>query len=302
MALIVTGSFGIDTVETPSGNAVEVAGGSCLYFATAASFFTRARVVGAVGEDWPDAFTQQLRPFDIDLQGLEMRMGSKTFRWHGKYHENMNIRDTVAVELNVLAEALAPVPDGYRDSEYVFLANTDPQSQLTLLNQFPGRKLAVADTMDLWINTQKDGLLELMRNVDGLVLNDGEALLLTGESNLVVAADRILELGPKFVVIKKGEHGCLLRHADGSAALPAWPARNVEDPTGAGDSFAGGMMGYLAEQGDISLPTIRRALGFGSVVASYNIESFSFQRLERLTRAEIEQRFEQYKQLVDLGG
>lgn len=300
MPLIVTGSIGIDSVHAPTGNAEEVLGGSCIYFAAAASFFTPVRLVAAVGEDFPPHFMDTFRRFRIDLAGLERRAGSKTFRWRGKYHENMNHRDTLSVELNVLAESLPPVPHQYRDSEYVFLANTHPANQLDLLLNFPQRKLAVADTMDLWIETQRPALLALLPKLDGLVLNDSEAIMLTEELNIVRAADRILDLGPKFVVIKKGEHGSLLVHKQGEIVLPAFPARQVVDPTGAGDSFAGGMMGCLAATGDLSLKGLRRAMAYGTVVASYNIEAFSLERLKQIERKHLDDRLGQFRGMFEI--
>ena len=190
MSLIVTGSIGIDTIDAPTGKAENVLGGSSIYFAAAASFFTPVRVVGAVGDDFPDTFLNTFRHFNIDLAGLEVRTGCKTFRWHGRYHQDMNVRDTLAVQLNVLAERLPPVPPAFRDSRYVFLANTHPAGQLELRRQFPAATLVVADTMDLWINNEKPALLDLLRQVHGLVLNYDEAFLLTGKTNIVQAAKR----------------------------------------------------------------------------------------------------------------
>jgi len=302
MPLIVTGSIGIDSIDTPTGSAQDVLGGSCVYFAAAASFFGPVRLVGAVGDDFPDHHMETFRHFNLDLAGLEKRAGSKTFRWSGKYHENMNDRDTLEVSLNVLAERLPTVPDHYRDSRHVFLANTHPAGQLELLASFPNRALAVADTMDLWIETERPTLLKLLKQIDGLVLNDSEATLLTKESNIVCAASAILDLGPKFVVIKKGEHGALLRHINGQAVLPAYPAHKVVDPTGAGDSFAGGMMGHLAATGDHSIKSLRQAMAYGTMVASFNIEAFSLERLKQLTRNEIDTRFNEYRTMLDIGG
>ncbi len=300
MPLIVTGSIGIDSIETPSGSAQNVLGGSSIYFGAAASFFGPVRLVGAVGDDFPEDFLEQFRRFDIDLTGLEKRAGSKTFRWHGRYHENMNDRDTVAVELNVLAEDLPPVPESYRDSQYIFLANTHPAGQMELLESFPNRKLAVADTMDLWIENENAALRDLLRKIDGLVLNDSEAFLLTGKSNIVQAAEQIVEMGPRFVVIKKGEHGAFLLHEDGMSALPAYAARDVVDPTGAGDSFAGGMLGHLAAAGDHSLKSLRRAMAYGTIVASFNIESFSLERLTEIKRKDIDERLTDYTRMLSV--
>ena len=237
----------------------------------------------------------------MDTRGLEKRAGSKTFRWKGKYHEDMNVRETLEVHLNVLAERLPRVPEAYRDSEYVFLANTHPAGQLELLEQFPNRKLAVADTMDLWIETERETLLQLLKRIDGLIINDSEAKMLTERTNLVRAADALLELGPDFVVVKKGEHGSMLRFADGEVVLPAFPARDVVDPTGAGDSFAGGMMGYLSDTGDLTLDGLRRAMAYGTMVASFAIESFSLERLKQITRAHIDDRLGDYRAMLEIG-
>jgi len=301
MSLIVTGSIGIDTVITPTARAEDILGGSCVYFAAAASFFTPVRIVAAVGEDFPDEHAAVFEQFGVDIAGLERRAGSKTFRWTGQYHENMNDRDTLDVQQNVLAEPLPPVPEHYRDSRFIFLANTHPAAQLELLEQFPSAALTVADTMDLWINIALDDLKALLRKIDGLVLNDSEARMLTGESNMVKASKQIVEMGPKFVVIKKGEHGCLLNHTDGVGVMHAFPAANVVDPTGAGDSFAGGMMGYLASDeasGRLDLAAIKRALAYGTIVASFNIESFSLERLKEISRSDIDQRLAEYADIV----
>ena len=298
MSLIVTGSIGIDTVITPLGRADNVLGGSCTYFAAAASFFSPVRILGAVGEDFPDDHLSVFKHFGVDTTGMERRAGSKTFVWTGKYLQNMNERETLHVAQNVLAEPLPPVPDAYRDSRYVFLANTHPAAQLELMEKFPDAALIVADTMDLWIRTELDALQELMRNIDGLVLNDSEAAMLTDQTNMVAASEQIIEMGPKFVVIKKGEHGCLLNHTDGLGVLHAYPAANVIDPTGAGDSFAGGMMGHLAECDRIDLPALKRALAYGTIVASFTIENFSLQRLMEISRTDIDTRLAEYADLV----
>jgi len=300
MSLIVTGSIGIDTIEAPTGTAEAVLGGSAIYFAAAASFFTPVRLVAAVGDDFPEHHLDTFKHFGVDLTGLEQRAGSKTFRWTGKYHDDMNIRDTLAVDLNVLAEDLPPVPDHYQDSELVFLANTHPAGQLALLEQFPNRKLAIADTMDLWIENERDTLIALLSKVDGLVLNYEESFQLTGKTNLVRAAEDILTMGPDFVVIKKGEHGSFLLHKDGMTALPAFAARDVVDPTGAGDTFAGGMLGYCAQAGNHSLSTLRKAIAYGTVVASFTIESFSLDRLSKLDKNQIDERLKDFADLLTI--
>ncbi len=308
MSLIVTGTIGIDTVETPSGEKREgVLGGSCAYFSAAAQHHGSVMMVGAVGEDFPPEHRAVLDSFErIDHRGLETRAGSKTFRWGGKYHDNMDHRDTTFTDLNVLEEAPPSVPDAYKDAEYVFLANGHPAVQLGMLEQLPKRKLAVADTMDLWINVARDDLDKLIAQVDGLVLNFDEAQLLTGHQNTVAAAKHILEMGPSFVVVKKGEHGCLFVMRDeqgiGIGALPAFPAEVVVDPTGAGDSFAGGMMGYLAhDQGGapaLDLARLKAALAHGTVMASFTIETFSLDRLARLTREDLAERFDEFASML----
>jgi sugar/nucleoside kinase (ribokinase family) len=302
MSLIVTGSIGIDRIETPAGTAEEALGGSATYFSAAASFFGPVRLVGAVGGDFPARFVKVYQHFKVDLAGLEKRAQSKTFRWSGRYHQNMNVRDTLAVELNVLAERLPAVPEAFRDSQYIFLANTHPAGQLELLANFPRHRLTVADTMDLWINNERPTLLKLLKKIDGLVLNDSEALLLTGDSDPLRAAHTVAQWGPRFVVVKKGEHGALLVSRQGCVALPAWPTQKVIDPTGAGDSFAGGMMGYLAgrKSGTIPLATLKKAIAYGTVVASFTIEDFSLKRLMKLTRREIDQRLRAYAAMLSM--
>ncbi len=304
MALIVTGSIGIDTVSTPSSERREgIMGGSCAYFAAAASFYCPVRIVAVAGDDLPPAFTETFKRFGIDTRGLEIRKGEKTFRWGGKYLGNMDRRETLFTELNVLGGKPAAIPPSYRDSRFVFLANAPPAVQRAMLESFPERKLAVADTMDLWISTAKDDLLALLKEVDGLVLNYDEAEQLTGKTNAVAAAKRILCLGPRFVVVKKGEHGCILVHRDGIAALPAYPAETVIDPTGAGDTFAGGMMGYLAGndlEDPAAFPNVLKALAHGTVMASFTIEAFSLERLERLTKDELAARFSEFAAMLRL--
>jgi sugar/nucleoside kinase (ribokinase family) len=301
MSLIVTGSISIDTIDTPTGSAKEVVGGSSIYFTAAASFFGPIRLIGAVGEDFPDSFVEVFHGFGVDVEGLERRTGSKTFRWHGRYHEDVNQRDTVSVELNVLTEALPPIPKSYEDSEYIFLAVTHPENQLKLLDAFPKRKLVVADTIDLYIDTTRDELMEVFKRIDGLIINDSEALMLTGEPNAVVAADKLIEMGPKFVVVKKGQHGAILKHPDGTCVLPAYPAKTVIDPTGAGDSFAGAFMAHLAKTDDTSFNSLKTAMAYGTTVASFTIEAFSVERLQQIKRADIDQRFKEFTGMLKIG-
>jgi len=298
MSLLVTGSIGIDCVETPHGKRDDVIGGSAIYFSYAASFFTPVRLVGVVGEDCPSKLLQVFQNRDVDTSGLEIRKGSKTFRWHGSYLKDLNEAVTEKVDLNVLAERAPKIPQGFLDTKHVFLANTHPALQQEILASLKSPKLVVADTMNLWIQTEQAELRKLLGKIDGLVLNDGEARLLTGEKNLVAAAKAVRKLGPKFVVIKKGEHGCLLSSERGEFVLPAFPAEKVIDPTGAGDSFAGGMMGYLSTQGSFSVATLKRALAFGTVVASYTIADFSLAGLQSATRDHIDDRWNDFKQAM----
>lgn len=302
MALIVTGTIGLDTIVTPGSHVEAVLGGSGMYFAAAASFYGPVRLVAAVGEDFPPEHRKGFADFaSVDTRGLEIRAGSKTFRWGGKYLADMNHRETLFTELGVIAEAPPKIPGVFGDSEFVFLANMPPAVQRGFLESLPARKLVVADTMDLWINTAKADLLVLLRKVDGLVLNYDEAELLTGKANPVTAGRHILDMGPKFVVIKKGEHGCLLIHREGIAALPAYPTEQVVDPTGCGDTFAGGMMGAMASAGGSNpagFENIRQSLAHGTVVASFTIEEFSLGRLRRLTKPELDKRFAEYAKMV----
>ncbi len=304
MSLVVTGTIGIDTIYAPTGHVESVLGGSCTYFAAAASFYGKVRLVAAVGDDFPAEHRQTLLHFrNIDATGLEIREGSKTFRWGGKYHENMDHRETLFTELGVVIEAPPTVPASYRDSQFVFLANMHPGVQASMLKHLPKRRLVVADTMDLWINTARPELESLLKQIDGLVLNYDEAELLTGKRNPVTAAKEILKRGPKFVVVKKGEHGSMLIHRDGIGALPAYPAEEVIDPTGAGDTFAGGMMGAIAAAGGSSgkagsFQHILKALAHGTVIASFNIESFSLDRLKTLKPAELKKRYAAYLKMM----
>jgi len=299
MSLLVTGSIGIDTVEAPGGKVVDALGGSCIYFAYAASFFTPVRLVGVVGEDCPDGFLDPVEGNPkIDTAGIEVRKGSRTFRWHGRYHDDINNRDTVSVELNVLAEKGPTIPAAFRDSQYVFLANTHPALQMELLEQLDGPKLVVADTMDLWITTEPKALRALLRRLDGVVLNDAEAKLLSGKANVVAAGLEILRAVKGFVIVKKGEHGSLLFRDGAAMPLPGYPTHVVVDPTGAGDSFAGGMMGYLAAADRCDGAALRTAIAYGTVTASIGIEDFSLKRFQSIGRDEIDERMETFRALT----
>ncbi|MCH7752733.1 MAG: sugar kinase [Planctomycetes bacterium] len=298
MPLIVVGSVAIDHVETPQERRENLLGGSATHFSYAASFFTSVRLVGVVGADWPAEYTELLKNRGIDTSGLHVVPDGKTFTWTGRYHKNMNDRDTLDVQLNVFGEFDPILPEDYRRAKYVFLANGVPAVQMKVLSQVPGRKLAVADTMDLWINTAREDLDKLLRQLDGLVLNDSEAKLITGTENLVTAGHQVREMGPKFVVIKKGEHGAMFFSEHETYVLPAYPTDRVIDPTGAGDSFAGGMMGYLAEQDSFDPETLKKALAYGILVASFNVEGFGLERMQEITRDDIEERMRDYHKML----
>jgi cytidine kinase len=302
MSLLVTGSIGIDTVEAPAGKAEAVLGGSAVYFAAAASFFSPVRFVAVAGEDMPAKFLAPLeRMGNIDLAGLEIRKGSKTFRWAGRYHADVNLRDTLLTQLNVLAEAGPTIPAAFRDSRDVFLANTHPDLQAQLLGQLSAPRLVVADTMNLWIENERRSLLHLLGKIDGLVLNDSEARLLTGLSNTVAAGDAVAKMVRRFVVVKKGEHGSLLFAEGGVFVLPAYPAVNVVDPTGAGDCFAGAMMGHLAAGGRHDAASLLSGMAYGTIVASLELEGFSLDRLQVIGRADIDQRYAQFVKMTRIG-
>ncbi len=298
MPLLVVGSVALDSVETPSDRRDDVLGGSAVFFSYAASYFTNVRLVGVVGDDWPAQHTALLERRGIDTAGLQIVPGGKTFRWRGKYLPNMNDRETLEVHLNVFEQFNPVLPEDYRRARYLFLANGAPSVQHQVLDQVSGASLVVADTMDLWIRTQHDELMRLLRRVDGLVMNDSEAKLLTDDENLVRAGHRIRELGPKFVVIKKGEHGAMFFSEHETYVLPAYPTSQVIDPTGAGDSFAGGMMGYLAASGNFDPKTLKEAMAYGILVASFNVEDFSLDRMQAIERADLEQRMAQYRKML----
>ncbi|HUU83036.1 MAG TPA: PfkB family carbohydrate kinase [Phycisphaerae bacterium] len=290
MSLLVTGTVGIDSVITPHGRVTDVLGGSATYFSMAAALFTRVRLVAVVGDDFPAAFRDLLGSADIDLAGLETRAGAKTFRWKGEYSQDMNERETLELQLNVVNDTPPKVPGAFADSDVVFLANTHPGLQRELLKQVKSPRLTVCDTMDCWIENEPAELRRTLGVVDGIVLNDGEARLLTKQMNLVAAGEAILSMGPRFVVIKKGEHGAMLVTADSVSVIPAFATKDVCDPTGAGDSFAGGMLGYLDRCEVHDTAALRRALVRGTVAASFTIEGFSLDRLRRVTAGDVDAR------------
>jgi sugar/nucleoside kinase (ribokinase family) len=298
MTLVVVGSVAIDHVETPVERRNNLLGGSATHFSMAASFFTSVRLVSVVGADWPPEHTRLLNDRGIDTSGLHAVEDGKTFTWTGRYEPNMNDRETLEVELNVFGKFDPVLPESYRRAKYVFLANGVPAVQMKVLEQVPGRRLAVADTMDLWITTQRDDLDQLLREIDGLVLNDSEAKQLTGTENLVAAGRAVQAMGPKFVIIKKGEHGAMFFGEYETYVLPAYPTARLIDPTGAGDTFAGGMMGYLAQQDAFDPETLKTAMAYGIVAASFNVEGFGVERVQEITREDIEKRMSEYRKML----
>jgi cytidine kinase len=305
MSLLVTGSIGIDSVITPHGKADNVIGGSAIYFSWAAAAFSKVRLVGVVGEDFPSEFEAAFGHPNIDTSGLERRKGSKTFRWSGTYDPTMNEATTLEVDLNVLAERGPRVPAHFADSKVVFLAATHPALQLELLNQVTSPRLVIADTRDLWIKQFHAESLAAFKQFDGIVLNDLEARLLTGKVNLVSALHDLQKLvkpsGPRIVILKKGEHGCLVAHHNDVFSLPAYPTPHVIDPTGAGDSFAGGLLGYIAHRDTYDLHTLKNAIAAGTIMASFTIEDFSLGRISKVKDPEIHERLGHYKKMLTLG-
>ncbi len=299
MNLVVTGTLAFDTIETPFAKKEDVLGGSATHFAHAAGPFGTVGLVGVVGTDFPDEHLKSFRERGIDCAGVEVAEG-KSFRWSGRYEADWNTRHTLDTQLNVFADFDPKVPANYRDVPYVFLANAEPAVQSKALDQMKRPKLVVADTMNLWIDIKKDDLLGLLRRIDGLVMNDEEARMLTGENNLIRSARRVLEMGPSFVIVKKGEHGAYLVGKDVMFSLPAYPVEDVVDPTGAGDSFAGGFMGYIASVQNTQSQTLRRAMVYGTVTASFCVQGFGVDALADRGRADIEERFNELVSFVSL--
>lgn len=299
MTLLVVGSTAFDTIETPFGKRENCLGGSSTYFAIAGSLFTEVRLVSIVGQDFPDESRKLLGDKGVRLEGLEVAEG-KTFSWSGKYSADMNSRDTLDVQLNTFGGFEPRIPEEFLDSPYVFLANGSPRTQASVLDQMKNPRFTVADTMDLWIQNEKDDLLALLRRVDGLIINDEEVLMLTGETNLIRAGRAVLELGPKLAIVKKGEHGAFLFSNYFQQALPAYPTDVVVDPTGAGDSFAGGFMGFVAECDSLSLWNMKRAMAYGTVTASITVEGFGVDSLSAVDRGAVERRYEELIQFVSI--
>ena len=297
MAVLVVGSVALDTVTTPFGKREEALGGSATYFSCAASYFSSPRIVAVVGGDFPEKHTEVLRSRNIDLEGLEARPG-KTFRWAGQYGYDLNERDTISTDLNVFEHFHPKLPESYRSSEFVFLGNIHPSLQLEVLDQVDSPEFVACDTMNLWIENERETLLELIKRVDAIVLNDSEARELAQEPNLAKAARVIQDMGCPKVVIKKGEHGCLFFTPHSHFSAPAYPLDSVNDPTGAGDAFAGGFMGYLSSHAKLDELSIRRAIIYGSVLASFTVEEFSIERVVKLTEEEITTRYKEFREIT----
>jgi sugar/nucleoside kinase (ribokinase family) len=305
MSITVVGSVAFDSVETPSGKYDRKLAGAATYFSIAASFFTQVRVIAVVGEDFGPQEESVFRARGIDTRGIEHTTG-KSFFWEGSYLENLNEAKTHNTELNVFASFNPKLPDEYRDSEFLFLANIDPVLQRRVREQMPGVELVAGDTMNYWIKDHKPALLEMLKGLDLLLINDTETRMLAGNNNLVHAARAVLEMGPRLLVVKHGEYGATLFFGEKSGfgnsifKVPAFPLDEVIDPTGAGDSFAGGFFGYLASQGDLTPAVFRRALFYGSVMGSFACERFGTERLQQLSRVEIDQRFQHFRELTHL--
>jgi sugar/nucleoside kinase (ribokinase family) len=297
VSILVVGSVAFDSVETPFGKADEVLGGSGTYFSMAASYFADINLVAVVGEDFPDSHLDFMKERGINIDGLQ-KVEGKTFRWKGRYEYDLNQAHTLETHLNVFESFDPAIPDSYRDAEYVFLANIDPELQLKVVEQVRNPKLVACDTMNFWIEGKPDALKRLLKKTDIFVINEGEAREFTGESNLIKASRKILDYGPTTLIVKRGEYGALMFSGQTIFSAPAYPLEDIFDPTGAGDSFAGGFMGYLANTENLNEDGIRQAIILGSVMASFNVEDFSLNRLKNLTNEEIKERYGEFKRLT----
>jgi sugar/nucleoside kinase (ribokinase family) len=300
MSLLAIGTVAFDAIETPFGKTDKILGGAATYIGLAATRFVKnVNVVSVVGGDFPESYLTMMRNRGINTDGIEIKKEGKTFFWSGRYHNDMNTRDTLDTQLNVLETFKPVVPESYKDCEFLMLGNLDPEIQKQVIESLPNRpKLIVADTMNFWMDIKLDALKETIKLVDVLSINDEEARQLSGEYSLVKAAQKIMAMGPKYLIIKKGEHGALLFHNNEVFFAPALPLEDVFDPTGAGDTFAGGFIGYIAQTKDISFSNMKRAIIFGSALASFTVEKFGTERIESLTQAEIDDRVKQFVNLV----
>jgi sugar/nucleoside kinase (ribokinase family) len=299
MSVLVVGSVALDSLETPFGKREDALGGSATFFSTAASLLAPVRLVAVIGDDFPERHVEMLKSREIDLSGLSRVKGGKTFRWKGRYGENLNEAETLDTQLNVFASFSPDLPEHFRDTPFVFLANIHPELQLRVVEQVRSPKLVAMDTMNFWIKGETAALKKVLSRVDVLTVNDGEARLLAGEHNVVRAARAIQAMGVRSLVIKRGEYGALFFDATEHVFwAPAYPLESVFDPTGAGDTFAGGFMGYLARMGSVAHPHLRQAMVMGSVMASFTVEEFSVDRLERVQKRELRERFERFRRLT----
>ncbi len=298
--LLIVGTVAFDAIETPFGKTDKILGGAATFIGLSASQFgVRSAIVSVVGDDFPQGYLDMLRSKNIDTSGIEIVKGGKTFFWSGKYHNDMNSRDTLVTELNVLADFNPVVPEDFKDTDFLMLGNLHPSIQQSVIEQIPNRpKLVVLDTMNFWMDNAWDELIEVIKKIDVITINDEEARQLSGEYSLVKAAQKIHEMGPKYVVIKKGEHGALLVNNDKMFYAPALPLAEVYDPTGAGDTFAGGFIGHLAKTRDISFENMKNAVIYGSNLASFCVEKFGTRRMEYLTSDEIHKRLRRFKELT----
>lgn len=299
MKLLVVGSIALDTIETPFAKVEDTPGGSALYISISASYFTESiGLVGIVGDDFPREVIDYLKKRNVNLRGLKIINGGKTFRWAGRYHYDMNTRETIYTHLNVFANFEPVIPDEFRKSEYVCLGNIDPVLQMRVLEQVDSPKLVIADTMNFWIERKYEELLETLKHVNVLIVNDAEARQIAREPNLIKAGRKILDLGPDVVVIKKGEHGAVLMIDSVIFSAPAYPIEAIQDPTGAGDTFAGGFAGWIAKTDDISEGNLRKAVIYGSAIASFCVEDFGINRIKSLTWSEIQERFKSFQEMT----
>jgi sugar/nucleoside kinase (ribokinase family) len=296
--LLVVGSVGLDYVETPFGKIENALGGAATYISLSASYFTKpVRLVGVVGEDFPQEHINMLENHMVELDSLEIVKGGKTFRWGGKYHYDLNTRDTLYTDLNVFEHFNPIIPDKFKKNSFVILGNILPSLQLSVMEQLEGDNFIVTDTMNLWIETTYNDLLKVLKKTNDLIINDSEARLLSKEANLIKAARIIKEMGPEYLIIKKGEHGALLFNGDTIFSAPAYPLESIFDPTGAGDTFLGGFAGYLHNSGDINFENVKRAVIYGSAMASFCVEQFSTKGLEDLDKLQIHDRFLEFREL-----
>jgi sugar/nucleoside kinase (ribokinase family) len=299
MSIVVIGTVAFDAIETPFGKTDKIVGGAATYAGLAASYFyDKVKIVAVVGDDFPASEIADFNKHGIDTEGLQVKKGEKSFFWSGKYHNDMNSRDTLVTELNVLADFDPIIPESYQDCEYLMLGNLTPQVQQTVIKRLKNRpKLIVMDTMNFWMDIAMGDLLETIKLIDVLTINDEEARQLSGEYSLVKAARKILTMGPKYLIIKKGEHGALLFHEDKIFSAPALPLAEVFDPTGAGDTFAGGFIGYMAKVGTVNFNNMKNAIIFGSALASFCVEKFGTEKIKNLTEAEVTARIQEFVQL-----